>query len=241
VLAVPGRYSVSYLLLGPNAVVVVDVGSHADHAGILGGLDSLGRSAGSVRLVVPSHLHFDHAMGIDALARKLGAAVGLGEVAHRHATAGRPLRFPRGLSYYHALGGWPMQGLPALALADVRHGLDFGFPWARHRFRARVSPPLAHGAPLPGVPGWTVLSLPGHSDDSIGLHHAEAGFLVAGDTVRNFLGGEWNPIVLDDAGLRATRALIASLPISTIFPAHGPILEGPRVVDRLRTLPAYLP
>jgi glyoxylase-like metal-dependent hydrolase (beta-lactamase superfamily II) len=240
VMAVPGRYSVTHLLLAPGAVVVVDVGSTADVALVLRALAWLGRPPRQVRAVVPSHLHFDHVLGVDALARRLGAPVRLGAAAAAHVRAGRSPRYPGGWRLWRAVLTWPMQGLPFPPLDDWRGGLDFGFPWARNAFRAPLAPPLADGAALPGLPGWTVLATPGHADDAICLYHAAARFLVAGDTVRNFLGGEWNPLLVDREAMRATRARLAALAVETVFPAHGPILEGPDVLARLRD-PVLLP
>jgi glyoxylase-like metal-dependent hydrolase (beta-lactamase superfamily II) len=240
VMAVPGHYSVTYLLLGPDAVVVVDVGSATDVALVLRALAWLSRPLAQVRAVVPSHLHFDHVMGVDALARRLGVPVLLGDVAAAHVRVGRSPRYPGGWRVWRAVLTWPMQGLPFPPLADWRDGLDFGFPWARNAFRAPLAPPLTDGAALPFVPGWTVLATPGHSPDGICLYHAAARFLVAGDTVRNFLGGEWNPLLVDPSAMRATRARLGGLAVETVFPAHGPVLEGPDVLARLRD-PVLLP
>jgi glyoxylase-like metal-dependent hydrolase (beta-lactamase superfamily II) len=190
--------------------------------------------------VVPTHLHFDHVMGVDALARRLGAPVLLGDVAAAHVRHGVAPRDPSGWRLWRAVLTWPMQGLPFPPLADWRGGLGFGFPWARNAFRAPLGPPLADGAALPGLPGWAALATPGHAPDAIGLYHAGARFLVAGDTVRNFLGGEWNPLLADPAAMRRTRARLAALPVETVFPAHGPVLEGPDVLARLRD-PVFLP
>ena len=234
VMAVPGRYSVTYLLLGPQAVLVVDVGSAADVAPVLRALDWLGRPAAQVRAVAATHLHFDHVMGIDVLARRLGVPVLLGSVGAAHVRAGRPPRYPHGWRLWRAILTWPMQGLPFFTLADWRGGMGFGFPWARNAFRAPLAPPLHDGAALPGLPGWTALHTPGHADDAICLHHAAAGFLIGGDTVRNFLGGEWNPLLVDAAAMRATRARLCRLGVTTVFPAHGPLLEGPDVLAHLR-------
>jgi glyoxylase-like metal-dependent hydrolase (beta-lactamase superfamily II) len=134
-----------------------------------------------------------------------------------------------------------MQGMPFLPLRDWREGLDFGVPWGKNRFRARLGPVLLEDAPLEGFPGWRVLETPGHADDAIALHHAEAGFLIAGDTVRNFLGGEWNPLRCDQAAFASTRSRLLSLEVRAAFPAHGPALEGEGVLGSLNDLPWWCP
>ena len=241
IVAVPGRYCVTHLLLGPHAVGVVDVGSQADIPVVLEALRGLGRSPSEVCWVAPSHLHFDHVMGIDAFARRLGVPILLGRVAHEASTGRRRLRFPSRLQLLRAVATWPMQGMPFPPLADWRGGFGFGFPGAPNRFRAELLPPLEHGASLPGFPGWVLLDGPGHADDAVLFHHPGSGCLVTGDTVRNFYGGEWNPLLCDRADYSRTQALIRSLPVATVFPAHGPVVDGPDPVAGLRTTPVWIP
>jgi len=241
VLALPGLYCVTYLILGPDSVLVVDIGSGADHARIIDALAWLGRPSQQVRTVLPTHLHMDHVIGIDAFARRLGVPVTLGEGAHESVTLGRRLRFPSGLHTLRAIPTYLMQGAPRAPLGDFGRGLGFGFPWSRNRFEAVLAPALEHGAALPWVPGWSVLHTPGHADDAICLYHEAARFLIAGDTVRNFWGGEWNPLACDHAAYRRSKALLGSLAVETVFPGHGPIVQGERVIERLRTLPRFMP
>ena len=86
-----------------------------------------------------------------------------------------------------------------------------------------------------------MLHTPGHADDAVCLHHAAAGFLVAGDTARNFCGGEWNPLACDAAAYQQTQAQLQALEVEVVFPGHGPIVEGPRALQRLRHLPRFMP
>jgi glyoxylase-like metal-dependent hydrolase (beta-lactamase superfamily II) len=81
-----------------------------------------------------------------------------------------------------------------------------------------------------------VLSTPGHADEAICLHHPASGFLVAGDTVRNFLGGEWNPLLTDPDDYRASMQRLLALPVQAVFPGHGPALLGEGMLKRLRPL-----
>ncbi|MBI5500345.1 MAG: MBL fold metallo-hydrolase [Deltaproteobacteria bacterium] len=231
----------TYLLLAPRSVGVIDLGSQADIPVVLDAMRVLGRAPSEVCWVAPTHLHFDHVLGIDAFARRLGVPILLGRVAHEATTGRRRLRFPSRLHLLRAIPTWPMQGLPFPPWADWRDGFGFGFPGAPNRFRARQLAPPEHGAPLPGLPGWSLLDGPGHADDAVLFHHPGSGCLVAGDTVRNFYGGEWNPLLCDRHDYARTQALIRSLPVETLLPAHGPVINGPEPVARLRTLPAWMP
>jgi len=128
VFAVAGRYCVTYLILAPGRVAVVDCGSAADLPLIRRALARLGRAPAEVCFVLPTHLHFDHVMGVDLLARSLKTPVALGTTSLAHVRDGHPLRFPSGLTALRSLATWPMQGMPVFTADDWRGGLDFGFP-----------------------------------------------------------------------------------------------------------------
>lgn len=243
VVALPGRCSNTYLLVAEGAVAVVDVGSRADIPRVAAAMAWLGPDEGEVRYVLPTHLHFDHVMGMDPLALDLEVPVALGATARRIVDSGHPARMPGSGSgrAWHLFGGWAMQGLLLPTLGDFRYGRDFGTFTGRNRFQAPLGPILRDGEPLPGLPGWTVLETPGHSDDAICLWHADSGFLVAGDTVRNYLGGEWNPLVTDPAAFEQTRKRLSALPVRAIFPGHGPVLQGEELWKGLRDVPFWLP
>ncbi|HOX42268.1 MAG TPA: MBL fold metallo-hydrolase [Myxococcota bacterium] len=227
VVVVPGRYSVSYLLEGPRALTLVEAGSLAD-------LPRLERAVAwlqkPVARVIPTHLHFDHCLGLDQAALAFGAPLGLPPASHAAVREGRPLRRPPPRAVPEFFVPWVWQGLPVFAPGDFGAGLRLGvFRW-RFRPRARVEP-LEDGAELPEAPGWRVLLTPGHSDDSLCLWHAAAGLLVAGDTLRNYQGGEWNPLLTDLAAYRRSQALLGALPVELVLPGHGPAF-GPLTAAR---------
>ncbi len=224
VVIVPGRYAVSYLLEGPRALTLVEAGSLADLPGLARAAAWLGKP---VARVVPTHLHFDHCLGLDRAALAFGAELGLPPASHAAVLAGAALRRPPPRAVPEFFVPWLWQGLPVFAPGDFSEGLRLGvFRW-RFRPRARLGPPLGEGAELPEAPGWRVLLTPGHSDDSLCLWHAEGGLLVAGDTLRNYQGGEWNPLLTDLGDYRATQARLSALEVSCVLPGHGPTFPGP--------------
>jgi glyoxylase-like metal-dependent hydrolase (beta-lactamase superfamily II) len=107
-------------------------------------------------------------------------------------------------------------------------------PWAgsplarRHGLPFRVSRWLADREPLAGAPGWRVVASPGHTDDSICLHHGAAKALVSGDVVLGVAGKAcFNPFyAFDEDEPRSERRLL-KLGAQRVLPGHGlPVLEG---------------
>ena len=230
--AIPGRYSVTYAILQDRQALLVDVGSRSDLDRIRFVLEHL--QVQRVRFVMPTHLHFDHAMGVEAAADAFDAPVLLGSESRRRVLHGEPVPWPARWGPVLAVPGWVMQGMPTFPTSDWRHGLGFGFPWSRNRFRAPLGPPLENDAAVPGFEGWRVIDTPGHSPDSICLHHAGAGVLIAGDCVRNYRGGEWNGLMNDPEAYRCTRRDLLELDPRAIGPGHGAMLFGKNVLSGLR-------
>lgn len=234
VVCVPGRYCVTTVIEGPEQLALVDVGSVVDLPRLREVAEWLDKPVG---LVIPSHLHFDHVMGVDAAAKQFEAELGLGQVTWAYVEGKRGIRKPKNISLKAWFWMWLWQGLPVFAREDMPRGLRFGLPWADNPFEARLGPRLCDGDFVPGLDGWEVLETPGHADDAICLLHREAGLLVAGDTARNFHGGEWNPLVTDFAAFRTTISRLKSLAVQAVFPAHGPVIAGDRILQRLRWMP----
>ncbi|MBN2360340.1 MAG: MBL fold metallo-hydrolase [Deltaproteobacteria bacterium] len=233
VVSVPGRFSVSYLLLGPAQSVLVDAGSIADAGTIDAAVAALGRPLAHI---VPTHLHFDHVLAVDAVAARHGALLTLGRSAHDKIAEHR--RDPRPSAHQTAvfLRTWAWQGLPLPTREDLQRFARCHVQANCCRFDTARGAVLDDGDAVPCCDGWRVLATPGHSDDSICLYHRAGGVLIAGDTVRNFAGGEWNEIYVDRARYQRTIRRLRRLPIQAILPGHGPPLVAKRAVDTLAAL-----
>jgi len=234
VVCVPGRYCVTVVIEGPTHLALVDVGSVVDLPRLRRVAEWIGKPVG---LVIPSHLHFDHIMGMDAAAKQFGAELGLGQVSWAYVQGRRGTRKPKNISMRAWFWVWLWQGLPFFAKEDMPRGLRFGLPWADNPFEAKRGPRLCDGDAVPGLSGWEVLETPGHADDAICLLHRQAGFLVAGDTLRNFHGGEWNQLVTDFAAFRTTISRLKSFDVQAVFPGHGPVIAGEKILQRLPWTP----
>jgi glyoxylase-like metal-dependent hydrolase (beta-lactamase superfamily II) len=56
---------------------------------------------------------------------------------------------------------------------------------------------------------------------------------VAGDTIINFEGGEWNRLVTDEADFAATRRRLRGLEVRAVLCGHGPAIGDSAVLARL--------
>ncbi len=230
VVSVPGRYCMTHVVEGPDSLVLVDVGSVADIPRIEAAVDWLGKP---VSLIIPSHLHFDHIMGIEAAAKHFDARIALSQVAHTFVSKRKRLRFVRGLTFPTAVRVWVWQGAPFFAAEDMPGGFRFGFPWSRNPFESLYDRVIRDGQAVPNLNGWLLLETPGHADDAVCLYNPDGGLLVTGDTVRNYQGGEWNEIMTDPAAYENTIARLEALDVQAIFPGHGPVLVGEGMMRRL--------
>jgi len=231
VASIPGRYGVTHVLEGPEALGLVDVGSAADVPALRRAVAALRKP---VAWVIASHLHFDHVLGVEGACRAFGARLCLGRVAHAHVVSGRRLRGVLPDAALHFFPTWLWQGLPLFSRLDWPVLGRVGTPGSRNAFRCPLGPALRVGQPVPDLPGWEALDTPGHADEAICLYHAGAGFLVAGDSVRNYRGGEWNPLLTDRRDYQESVSRLLRLPVQAVFPGHGATLTGEGVLERLR-------
>lgn len=232
--ALPGRYCVNYLIEGAEGLALVDPGSAAD----LDRIEQVSRWLEKpITWVVPSHLHFDHVLGVQPACARFSASLAVSRVAARAwEGSGRDLRLPQPSAIKIFWPTWVWQGAPVFARADLPRLRRLLRRLDENPFDSPVALSLEEGASLPGFAGWTVLLTPGHSDDAICLYHAASGLLVAGDTVRNFQGGEWNPLLTDPQDYRATIRRLSRLPVRAVLPGHGPVLAGEGVLQGLRDI-----
>lgn len=200
--------NVKKLVAGPLAVntwcipvaggrmLIVDPGG--DPASIIAYLAGEGRSPA---LVLLTHGHFDHLLGLPELIRAYPDI----PVAIHSADA----RF---------LG----EGSLALHRAFLGEDGDSGL---LGDLRADFPPAtlfLEEGKPVPSLDGWTVMHTPGHSEGSVCLYNAAEKTLIAGDTLfyqgmgrTDFEGGS-------PEKLFASLSRLAALPPDTVvLPGHG--------------------
>lgn len=74
---------------------------------------------------------------------------------------------------------------------------------------------------------WTVLNIPGHTDDSIALWHESSRTLLSGDAVITIRSvPRFAPDTIDAAAAARTSARLQALPVEHLLPGHGLPLHG---------------
>jgi hydroxyacylglutathione hydrolase len=146
--------------------------------------------------IVLTHRHFDHSGGAAELARELDARVHIHE-----------------------------EGVACMAEADDETSGAWLFG---STFEPVEALPLREGDAIDtGLARWRVLHTPGHSPDAIALWDEEARALVPGDTVYADGGiGRWDLAGGDYRRLVESLERLASLGAESMYPGHGPAVEG---------------
>jgi len=224
-----------YLIRTDGGAIVVDPGlPHVadDLAALVDDVE------GGLLAIVATHGHSDHVAGAAKLAERYRAPIYLPAVTLTYLDGVRP-RIPRPIPaarIWPAMVGQPFDRVGAMgALSGWRRAgyvTSTGMRWS--------GPPpdgaLTDEQPVPGASGWSVVSTPGHSDDSISLWNDATGTLLSGDAVLSVRGRVWHtPGVVDTASAGSTRRRLEQLPVRNLLPGHGlPVHSDAEVWARQR-------
>ena len=225
----------TYVLGGgrKGGLTVVDPGAASAAPAVLDFVtQGLRRRPADVTEVVVTHLHCDHIGGVAELAGATGASVSMSK-------ASRPYLEGKARMRWAPVGRWlEMMALHRETEFTLPSLLDlWRMPWTgsplarRHRAPFRVSRWLDDGQTVGG--GWRVIASPGHTDDSICLHHPKARALVSGDVILGVAGAaKFNPFFAYDAEQRASEKRLLRLKAARVLPGHGlPVLSGGILVE----------
>ncbi len=110
-----------------------------------------------------------------------------------------------------------LTGAPVWALDNSASGTPFAARVVRHKEQISV-----------GSVSITIVAIPGHRFDHLGLWLPDSGDLLVGDV----MSGSGSVIIIPPEGDMAkylqTLRKLAALPIQRIFPGHGPVIEDPQ-------------
>ncbi|WP_170007570.1 MBL fold metallo-hydrolase [Bacillus fonticola] len=216
-----------YLLKSTSTTTLIDVGPNTDEAwdSLHTQLHAFGMNIEDIDQIVLTHHHPDHVglldrfpelpvFGLEGIQRWLVRT----DDFYTH--------------YQEALSAWGRQfGVPVSldagrALADMM----------KYSCNRECTNLLQEGDVLPGHLGWEVVTTPGHASNQLALFHLESGRLIAGDALLAHISP--NPILepVEDGSTTRPKPILEhmntmhkllSLPLSTVYPGHGEIIEKP--------------
>ena len=204
----------NYLVETDRGWVAVDTGYAGGMPRFMAGLRKNVIAPQDIKYIFLSHAHDDHAGYLEELMQTTGATVVMDSLAPERLLAGHNQwiggcsgRLAKFFVSAMSLAGKGKHEFPAIDVC----GNDNVVLWdGRRQFFKEQGLPL------------TIVSLPGHTADHIGLV-TDAGALFCGDAAMNgFPSVKRNIIWIEDlAAYRKSWAAMVALPAETIYPSHG--------------------
>ena len=199
-----------FLIYRDGEALLVDCGNRGAEKKILETMEHLKLKPGMLRLLILTHVHFDHAGSASRLKEVTGCRI----VVHRSEAD----RLRRGITPIPGGTRWKAKGLVALGKLFRRRIM---------RFPGAV-PDLLADAELDLAPfgfGGRLIHTPGHTPGSM-VVLLEKGELLAGDTFFGLEGKlHFPPFAENLPMLLKSWEKLSSLHATTIYPAHGRSFE----------------
>lgn len=211
------RASNVYVIAGEDGAAVIDTGTPGSASTILQFMAQIGYGSHDVRTIMITHTHIDHIGSLPPLQQATGAAVCAPEGEAAVIEGQQPLPCPAG----------PQK----LAFAVVNALLRPRPTVVTHRLRA--------GNAVPNLPGWRVVSTPGHTPDHISFYNSERELLIAGDALVNMNGLRRSPRMFTSNMALAQRsvALLAGFKLRTAAFGHGdPIVHDRNLAEQIANI-----
>ncbi|QQE76933.1 MBL fold metallo-hydrolase [Alicyclobacillus sp. SO9] len=232
----------SYILRDESEVVVFDCGPRTNEAKqtLLDGLAKEGVAVEDVTALVLSHGHVDH-VGLTSMFQSKGVPV---------------FSHPEVDSWLHPKGDWDAfrerffqqlyrrMGMPD---SQITYAASEFALFAKWNDEAVINQTLRHGDLFTPLPNFRVVEVPGHAQAAIALYDESTGEMFAGDQVLPLISsnalieprtdefgyehGLWTKSLLD---YRANLQQLLQMPISKIYPGHGPVFEDVQDLIKLR-------
>ncbi len=205
----------SYLVRTPSGIVVVDAGMDSDGVDVRAGLAALEAEVDSVRGILLTHWHNDHAAGAEAIRAMSGASVFCHRADEAQLTGVASARGPR---------RWLSDQIPEVGVLVLLKGL-LGEAVARpvgavQRVDDRD---LLFGE-------FEVVATPGHTPGHVSYFYRPARVLFAGDAlavVDQRLRFMARPVTPDRASAKVSLAKCLALSPAIICPGHRePLIDG---------------
>lgn len=206
----------SFLVFKPGSAILVDSGNSGSEERIVEVLGRNGLDPGMLKLLILTHVHADHAGSARGLKELTGCRIMVHESEKE--------RLQRGFAPIPGGTRWKARLLVALGRTVARRLGKFP--------GVEADLTVEHEAELDefGFPG-RVIHTPGHTHGSM-VVLMEQGELIAGDTFFGLKGKvHFPPFAEDLPALLHTWRSLRSLPVKTIYPAHGRYFDRANFLD----------
>lgn len=207
-----------FLIYTDNSVIIADTGHKGMNGRILQALESIGRKAEDLQLIILTHCHYDHAGGAAALKKLTGARVAVHEQEADNLRKGKTT-IPDGTRWKGKLIAWSGR-----KLAKKVQKID------------PLEPDIIVGERMDlsefGIPAY-ILHTPGHTAGSLSVI-LENGTAIVGDNFLGFPGKEHYPPFADlkNEVLESWKKLI-SAGSKELLPAHGTTIDIEEIIEEL--------
>lgn len=193
--------------MGNKGYILIDAGNKNKERVFLDHLKKCSISPGEIRLIVVTHVHFDHVGSLGALKNICNCPVAVHEKESKLLREGRFI-FPPGTNLF---------GKTVSFLGSKIAGAGL------FKYEA-VNPDIAVSQETPlqefGVNGF-IVPTPGHTEGSISVV-LPTGEAFVGDLAVNFIGSVFPPFAHNVRELLASWRMLAEMGANTICPGHGP-------------------
>jgi hydroxyacylglutathione hydrolase len=191
-----------YLVETDKGFILIDTGWAKTRAFLEANLDSAGCKPGNLKLIIATHGDFDHIGNCAYLRNKFGTKLAMGNEDRGMAERGDMFwNRKKGNVFLRTLAGLLFTLAPEDRFSPdvcLKDGDDLG----KYGLDAKV------------------ISIPGHSAGSIGIHTA-TGDLFCGDLFQNTRSPALSSIMDDPAAAQKSSAKLDGLHTGTVYPGHG--------------------
>ena len=161
-----GYIETLYLVVYPDKMMLLDGGCRCDVKDIVDYIQSLGRKATDLTLIVVTHPHPDHSGAAPVLHHNYGIPVAATPVIN---------------DWYNGLNGWLTQKTDIVLTYYVARKKGKPFKHLRFPRKIPITHPLSTGMTLPLFADWQIQSTPGHTTTDTSIVHRKESIAYVAD------------------------------------------------------------
>ena len=226
-----------YAVVDDGRATLVDVGLPSIADAAIDGLAAHDIDPNQLRALLCTHAHPDHVGGMPRALERAPTDTFFPARCEPYLAGERPRRFGANdaIRFMPVWGEERFSFTAIKEFAQVGGKIGFGGP-KDMTLPFQPTGFLADGTAPGALPGWEVITAPGHTDDSTCFYHRGSATLLAGDAIATLDGRAWfNPEWVDADLSAETEERLRSLEVRYLLPGHGKPIEGPHIWTTARS------